>query len=169
LPNDSRTQPRTFARRFRSIRRWLRQISSQSLPFLSLRNRFFAVAARQVPGMPLSLLDGTDRRMLAGCVRDAQLIQAAQQSSPIGRQGGGIARRGRGSKRALLDQRALLQMSPGVICRGARASSIPWTWPTPVFGMQGHTMALIKRQGQKRALAAGRLPCAGRIVVPTGT
>jgi hypothetical protein len=38
-----------------------------------------------------------------------------------------------------------------------------------VFGMQGHIMALIKRQGQRRALAAGGLPSAGRFVAPTGT
>ena len=35
------------------------------------------------------------------------------------------ARRGRGGKRALPDQPALLQMSPGVICRRARLPSNP--------------------------------------------
>jgi hypothetical protein len=69
--------------------------------------------------MPLRLLDSVDGGVFAGGVRDAELGEAAQQSCPIGRHGRGIAKRGRRSKRALLDRRALLQISPAVICRCA--------------------------------------------------
>jgi hypothetical protein len=32
-----------------------------------------------MPGMPLGLLDGVDKRLLEGCYVDSQLIEPAQQ------------------------------------------------------------------------------------------
>lgn len=62
-------------------------------------------------GMPLGLFDGVDCWMLEGPMRDAQLVEPAQQLDPIGHDGGPYG------QTRFRHQRALLEMSPGVICQ----------------------------------------------------
>jgi hypothetical protein len=113
-----------LARRLISIRRWLRQISSHSPPFL-LEEQVLAVAAGYMAGRPLRLLDGVDWWMFEGGVRDAQLVEAAQQSCPVGRHGGSYSQVRAAAATGQLHQPALMQMSPGVICRRVLVSVIP--------------------------------------------
>jgi hypothetical protein len=79
-------------------------------------------------GVPFRLLDGMDRHMFEGGVGDAQVVEAAEQSGPVGRHD-----RSYSQKTAFASiAPALLPMSTDVICARDRASVIdrrrPWAW-----------------------------------------
>ena len=99
-----------------SIRCWLRQTRSHSSPVFE--EQVLAVSALYMAGMPLGLFDGVDCWMLEGPMRDAQLVEPAQQLDPIGHDGGPYG------QTRIRHQRALLEMSPGVICGGGSVSTI---------------------------------------------
>jgi hypothetical protein len=62
---------------------------------LVLEEQVLAVAARQVAGVPLGLLDGGHRRMLRGGVRDPELVEPTQQFRLTDRHGGPYSEAGR--------------------------------------------------------------------------